>query len=142
MYLQIINTLEDLKEEYSIAEGLLSRLKSIHFVGLIHFFSDLLSILEPINNSFQKKNITISEALIDLQINFSSLEELVATKSVDVYFRDFCQKYSQDSKFMGISLKELYGIKLDDMKKLNEAPAKSSNDEVSIKGTVSLISDF
>ena len=88
LYPALISALEVINENEDcvIAEGLLSRMKSVHFVSLLHIFRDLLNFLDPLNSIFQDQSLTIDQAFREIDTTIKNLEELASSGSLGDFF--------------------------------------------------------
>ena len=120
IYPAIIKALELIVKSEScvVAEGLLSRMRSVHFVSLLHIFKDLIIYLQPLNDLFQKQELILSEAFHEIDMTLETLQELVDSDSQGNYFEKFCSDNNdvENVKFHNIELSNLYGVRINNMK--------------------------
>ena len=55
-------------------------MQSIYFVGLLHIFRDLATVLDPLNLMFQNSQLGLGEAYREVQTSIACLEGLVNSK--------------------------------------------------------------
>ena len=93
-------------------------MKSVHFISLLHIFKDLIIYLQPLNDLFQKQQLTLSEAFQENNMTLQTLQELVDSYSQRNYFKKFCNDNNniEKVKFHNIELSNLYGAKIENMK--------------------------
>jgi len=120
IYPALISALEIIIEDNAclVAEGLLTRLKSFHFVSLLHIFTDLLTFLDFLNKIFQKENLKYSEACREIKSILNNLERLSSSDDHGSYFSQFIQQNNEEGpcKFHNIELTHLYGSNMESMK--------------------------
>jgi len=129
LYPALISALEVINENEDcvIAEGLLSRMKSVHFVSLLHIFRDLLNFLDPLNSIFQDQSLTIDQAFREIDTTIKNLEELASSGSLGDFFGEFyhANQGLEEIKFHDVILTRLYGVTLESMAKKSKSLHKS-----------------
>jgi len=117
VYPALINALEVIAEQEGcvVAEGLLTRMKSLHFVSHLHIFQDLKSFLEPLNLLFQKQHLKVADAFKEIEITIESLTELTASERLGHFLHCFVSSNQNVSfsTFHNIQLSNLYGYTLE-----------------------------
>jgi len=120
MYPAIVSTLEIIAENEGciVAEGLLGRLKSLHFVCLLHIFQDISSFLEPLNLLFQKADLILADAFREINVTLNNLEDLCNSETYGPYFQHFLDLNEGNDfpTFQEVPLTEIYGAKIENMK--------------------------
>ena len=104
-------------EGYVIAETLVSRLGSIHFVSLLNIFRDLMTYLDPLNFLFQKEHLTVAQAYRELDATIANLEEFSDSEEHGKYFHDFVESNKDNDPriFLNRKLTQLYGVNIENM---------------------------
>ena len=93
------------KSKDKTATELLKELKDLKTVGHMKILTDLYEIIDPINNIFQKKNISIKQLKISYNLAVHSLSHLTLNNNYGPLFESFSEKIVQNNyKFCGIKL--------------------------------------
>ena len=93
------------KSKDKTSTELLKELKDLKTVGHMKILTDLYEIIDPINNIFQKKNISIKQLKISYNLAVHSLSHLTLNNNYGPLFESFSEKIVQNNyKLCGIKL--------------------------------------